>query len=506
MLTTRIGTLGSLVVTAAVIGGCLGGADSDKAGGERKPAAVVLTLGNHEASSNDVDAFAGELARRSGGSMRIDFKNHWREGEIDYERRTLQDVREGKVDLAKVGARAFDLFGVKSLQPLVAPFAVDSYALEGRVLRDPVAGRMLRGVRRLHMVGIALLPGELRKPLGVSRALVGASDYRGATIGTRPSELGARTLRALGATPESYDPAGAISGFDGIEAGMAAIEAHRHDAAGRAVAANVNLWPRALAIVMNQDAYEALSDDQRAALEAAGRAAVDPSLAELNAREDQAVSVLCRRGELALRSASNAQLQGLRAATRTGAGALERDPATRDAVRAIAALRSEVDPEPAPTCAADGLREATRPRAPLDGVWRMDTTARELARIAPPGDVVPENWGRHTFVLQSGRIAYTQENRDACTWGYGRYAVKGDVVEWTMEDGGGISPNNFVNRPGEFFRFRWSRYRDRLTLTPVKGAVSPEPFRVESWRLLEREASPAALSARCRPPHAALQP
>jgi hypothetical protein len=169
-------------------------------------------------------------------------------------------------------------------------------------------------------------------------------------------------------------------------------------------------------------------------------------------------------------------------------------------------MRADVEPEPVPTCAAESQGQATGGEAPVAGLWRMDTTAEELGRIAPPSDVVEENWGRHTFALRAGRFAFTQENRDACTWAYGSYTVNGDILEWTIEAGGGRSPNNFVNRPGESFQFRWSRYRDRLTLTPVRGAISPEPYRVEPWRLVEQDASRDALSARCRPPEAALQP
>lgn len=165
-----------------------------------------------------------------------------------------------------------------------------------------------------------------------------------------------------------------------------------------------------------------------------------------------------------------------------------------------------MEPEPAPTCPAGERERAAGGATPVDGLWRMNTTADELARIAAPGDVVPENWGESTFALAAGRFALTTESRDACVWAYGSYAVQGSMVEWTVEDGGGISPNDFLNAPGELYRFRWSRYRDRLTLTPVKGAISPAPMRVKPWRRLDGEASLEALPERCRPPADALQP
>jgi TRAP-type C4-dicarboxylate transport system substrate-binding protein len=493
------------LAAAALAAGCSLGGDSDRAGGERRPDAVVLTLANHEDSSLDMDEFALAVRRLSQGSLRIEFKNHWRESEVDYEPRTIEDVRDGKADLAKVSARAFDVVGVKSLQPLVAPFAVDSYALQRKVLLGGLPARMLGGLERLNLVGIALLPGELRKPLGASRPLVGASDYRGATIATRLSDLGLRTFHELGATGEAIVPGGDASAFDGAELGLDGLHDDDYDGPPRTLAANVSLWPRALVIVMNRDAYQRLSDDQRAALRAGGRAAIDPATKRIRQFEREALGVICRRREPALRLATRSQLDSLRTATSSLTRRLEHDPVTRDAAKRIAALRARVEPEPAPTCPARKSKPAARGATPVDGLWRMDTTADELARIAVPGDVVPENWGTSTLAVDDGRFAFTTESRDACVWAYGSYAVKGSVVEWTVEDGGGISPNEFTNEPGELYRFSWSRYRDRLTLSPVRGAFSPAPMRVKPWRRLDGKPSVEALAKRCRPPADALE-
>ena len=153
---TRTWIVAVLVASSAAAGGCSLGGESDKAGGERRPEAVALTLANHEESSLDLDEFAHEVERLSNGSVRIEFSNRWRESDVDYEPLTIEDVRTGKADFAKVSARAFDLVGVKSLQPYVAPFAVDSYALQREVLHSALPERMLGGVERLDLVWIAL--------------------------------------------------------------------------------------------------------------------------------------------------------------------------------------------------------------------------------------------------------------------------------------------------------------------------------------------------------------
>ncbi len=496
-----------LLAAAAAAGGCLGGDASDKAGGERPGDAVVLRLANRD-TSLDLDEYVDAVERLSDGSIRIELENGWRERQVDYEPRTIADVRDGRVEMAKINARAFDTVGVDSLQPLVAPFAVDSYALQREVLRSDIVTEMLRGVERLDLVGVTLLPGDLRRPYGVGRPLVDVADYGGARIATRLSRLGLRTFRALGATGEPVLPAADVAAFDGAENGLENIPGDPYSGPRRELTANVALWPRSLAIVMNRDAWDELSDEQRGVLREAGRAALDPALARIRGRDRGAIGVICRGGETAVRVATPAQLRALRGATQAITRELGRDPATAPAVRAIGALRAEVEPEDPPGCDAPAP-ERRRPRAtPLDGLWRMTSTRDEYAAIAPPSDVVPENWGDFTLALSGGRFAATSENGKACLWFYGSYAVKGDTVEWTVEDGGGISvtEDDFFNQPGEFYTYRWSRYRDRLTFEPVPRTESPEPYRVHPWRLAGAEPTVAGLARRCRPPGGALQP
>jgi TRAP-type C4-dicarboxylate transport system substrate-binding protein len=503
---TRVWIVGALIVSAAGVSGCLGSDDSNKAGGEGESDAMVLRLANPDDSPVDLDEYAREVESQSDGSVRIEFENSWRAGEVDNERGTIEDVRDGKVDMGSVGVRAFDQVGLDTFQPLVAPFAIDSYALQAEVLRSPLTERMLSSVEQLDLVGVTLLPGEMRKPLGVSRPLVTASDYRGASIGVRPSEVSARTFQALGASTTGYHFSDDISSFDGLEAAVHSIPFEGHDRLAQTLAANVNLWPRALTIIMNKDVYDDLSDDQREALSAAGRATLDPSVEEIENREQEALGIICNRGELAVRSASSSQLEALHAATAPVRHRLERSPDTRGAMRAIAALRAEVEPEPAPTCTEEQSQPTGGGETPVDGLWRMETTKEEAATIIPAGDLVAENWGEFTYAGRAGRFAFTTDNKGACIWAYGSYSVDGDVVEWRFEGGGGESPNDAANEPGEVFKYRWSRYRDQLTLEPVEGEISPEPFRVEPWRLLDGEPSVDALSSDCPPPADALEP
>ena len=75
---------------------------------------------------------------------------------------------------------------------------------------------MLDGLKPLGVVGLGILPGPLRKPLGVSR-LVGPADYAGKTLAFQRSRVAELTLRALGARGAEIPFAGEIDAYDGVE-------------------------------------------------------------------------------------------------------------------------------------------------------------------------------------------------------------------------------------------------------------------------------------------------
>jgi TRAP-type C4-dicarboxylate transport system substrate-binding protein len=495
----------ALLAALALIGGCAG-PGLNKAGGPQARKPVVLTLANFIGYSGELDGFAREVQRLSAGAMRIDIEPRWRLHQVDFETGLIGDVRAGKADLGAAGSEAWASVGVNSFRALNAPLLINSYALQDRVLRSPVIGQMLQGLRPLGLVGIGVLPGPLRKPLGISRPLRKPSDYAGLRIGTQQSRVADATMRALGATPVWFPATRAMTGLDGIEEQISSIEGYQYDKVGRYLTANVSLWPRPLVLFASGKTWAALTPAQRRIL----RQAVTGDLtAETNAVRDSErddTAILCRRGQLRFLTASQADLAALRQAVQPVYHQLERDPQTRHYIHQIEAMRQGISPEPAPGCAQ--VPRLAGKAGPLDGVWQFTTTAADLRALAgvSQGDIVPENYGTYTFVIDRGRFAFTQENRQACTWAYGTSTVTGDKFEWLVTDGGGIAPDGAVNKRGELFTFRWSLYRGMLTLYPVKGAVSPNPSLGKPWPRISATPSARFLSKRCPPPAGALPP
>lgn len=473
-----------LLLATLLLAGC-GSGGADKAGGKAAKDVRVLTLANSAGDEEHLGPFAAAVTRLSGGTLRLDVKHNWRDGEPDFEAGLIRDVRAGKADLGWAGSRAFDEGG-GVLAALHAPLLIDSYAHERAVLESPLMAPMLDGLETLDLVGLGVLPGPLRKPLGVS-PLVRPTDFRGATIAFQASRVAEQTLKALGARGGTIFTGESIDAYDGVEQHVQAILSGGYDKTASYLTANVNLWPRPEVVFANPKALAALDDRQRRALQEAARAALVPTLELHQQREAETAASLCRRG-VTFATASPADLAALERAVRPVYERLDRDPHVKAAIERIRALRTEVDSPPsAPTC-SHAQSEPEGERTPIDGVYLLSATRSELAEAVAKSTadtVVPvlaENYGRHRFVLSRGRMRYTWSNGSYRSWNTATYTVKGNTFEFTVTDHGGDAPNGAEERPGEVYTYRWSLYRDRLTLEPVKGKVSLVNFSVNAWR------------------------
>jgi TRAP-type C4-dicarboxylate transport system substrate-binding protein len=429
--------VGAAVAFTAVAAGCTGAGD-DRAGGKPEPTALTLTVANSLYRPEELQPFADEVARLSGGKMRIEFRDRW----LGWpwrrpESAVINDVAAGKADLGSVGSRAWDDVGVSSFNALHAPLLVDSYALQGQVLESGIPGEMLRALEPLGLVGLGVLPGPLRKPLGAERPLTQPADFRGQRIGITESRVARESLRALGATAIAV-PAGArISGFDGIEQQVESIESNTYDAGAKYLTTNINLWPRPLVLFMNEAAFAALERVQRDVLREAVRNAVPKTLAAARSQERDAAAVLCRRG-LSFVVATPADISTLREALAPVYRELGRDDQTRAFIARIAKLRqaTSVAAETLPSCST-GERSASA--GIPDGVYTNTTTADDARRARIQADdpfyaLLPV---RHRLVLKSGDFVIHDISPNGQTeiGASGTYSVYRDrIIFQTSED------------------------------------------------------------------------
>ena len=215
---------------AAGLTACSGGAPRNKAGGPPPPVTVTLGTPDDPAVSlpdtQDITYFARQVHQLSGGQMNIRILWRVTPEATNSEPATAALVKDGKVDLGWIGARAWDTLGVRSFQALQAPFLIDSYPLLDAVLRSPMASHMLAGLDQAGFTGLGLYPGQLRHPAGFRKPFVSLRDFRGARIRVPASRASDALYRALGAVPEhlgntTFAPAVASGSVDGVDASAA---------------------------------------------------------------------------------------------------------------------------------------------------------------------------------------------------------------------------------------------------------------------------------------------
>ena len=171
---------------------------------------------------------------------------------------------------------------------------------------------------------IAVLPGPMRKMLGVDHAFVSPADFDGQVVGMQDSAESEETLVALGATTKALPGGANLSGVDGYEQQLASIVGNAYFNVASYVTANLNWWPRPLVVVANQESYDDLTDEQRDALATATERSFTAAMDASRAEDADAVGELCVEG-MQLVEASADQLAALIQAVRPVHDRLEAD-------------------------------------------------------------------------------------------------------------------------------------------------------------------------------------
>jgi TRAP-type C4-dicarboxylate transport system substrate-binding protein len=453
-------SLSLVVVSAALIvpATACSGSSADKAGGSRRAETKPVTLTLFTGDNLFAPEYAAAVARLSGGAMRIRITVGG--NQPDYERGTVRYVRSGGAQLGSVGARVWDTMGVTSLRALVAPFLVDSLALEERVLESPRIARMLEGVDRAGVVGLAVLPGPLRRPLGLSRPLIGPEDYRGAMIAIRYGDVARTTFAALGAATEGYNVGVLPAAADGAELDVNTIGLNTFDARAKGLTSNVVFWARPQTVFANRQAFQRLTPAQRQILRRAGREALAPEIARVAKEEQAALTAICGRGTLALARASATDLAALRRAVQPVYAKLNKDSFTKDVIREITRLRAARPADVVECPAASRAGAASR----LEGGWQAASSREDLLAAGTPPNEAERQSGVATLELHRGQWI-ARERHTGFVW-RGPYAVKGDILYLTIAYCRGSKDVCFRGTA----EYKWSRYRDRLTLARLSGS------------------------------------
>ena len=426
-----------LVALGAVATGCDFAGRGDKAGSSRAPVVLRLAVAYADDLPDAPAArwFASRVAELSAGSLhvRVVFDAAGQQV-VDPEARVARMVRDGTFELGWIGSRAWDGLGVKSFQPLQAPFLVTSYALLDRIATGPLAARMLAGLDAHGFVGLALIPDRLRHPIGVEHPLTSPGDFAGARVRVIPSRATDALMRALGATPvhvsnNAINNAMARHAIDGTEHSLGSAWP-----GGRYLTASITFFPAVLTLFAGHRPYERLSDDQRAAL----RKAAEQTVARVAAyppEESALIRRYCDGGRVV--TARRDDLAALARAAQPVYAELERDAQTAALIAAIRELKATTPAPPTvppPDCAHDPAAAQGRHISPsaLNGTyrWRL-TKAGAIAAGTRAND--PDIGTVSQITLRDGKWGLQEAGPgDPDAADSGTYEIKGNrvIFDW----------------------------------------------------------------------------
>jgi TRAP-type C4-dicarboxylate transport system substrate-binding protein len=433
------------VIAVALLAGACGGGDTRRTGGEPAGKPTVLTLANGNAQTDELQLFIDKVDELSDGRLRVRAVNDWRAGEKQYERGVLDDVKAAKADLGWVGSRALAGAGVKSFDPLNAPFVLDSYELQDEVLGSEVAERMLADLERIGLTGVTVLPGPLRF-LQVDREIDRAAGLAGLRIGGIESAIQHAALRALGAEPVVIAAGDAIDDLNGIESYPVAIHGNRYVQTAKYTVANAPLWPRPYVVFANSDAWDRLPEADRELVVRAADEARPEMLAATLDRERDALDGMCEAGNRTIELSADAR-DRMHQAVEPVLDRLRNDPLTREAMAEIESASAGREPHSIACRAGSDDKPAA-----LDGVFRAT-----LRKSEPGSDSIADTW------RQAGVPQFD--------------------VTLELSDGRAVQTCHFPSGPQTCFDEAYTVYRDIIRFSGTGGPACGGRWTLEGRRL-----------------------
>ena len=309
----------------------------------------------------------------------------------DWDQAVAAMVQDGELDLALGPTWAWDVLDVTTLQPLQAPFLVDSDELVAEVVQDEeLADQLMSGLEDAGVVGLSMWPEGLRHPFGFEEPLVSPEHYAGEVIRSAKSEAISWLFEALGATTTPQEPnaetmAGSQGEFvlnpDGI------------------ATADVTFFPKVNLLYANAETYADLDEEAIGVLTEA--AATTQAWAIENTSDLDAGSAFCADGGTVV-AAGEADVTALRKATKSVTDRIAEAPGNQSIIdchhrqlKNGTSTPMTVDP-----CTGEQLEEHKpgKAEAAFNGTYRYTVTPEDYAEAGIDENQAYHNAGVQTFV------------------------------------------------------------------------------------------------------------
>ncbi len=221
-----------------------------------------------------VERMATVVAERSGGRLFIDV----REGSKDSERQIVEQVKAGRLAMARVSLATFN-DDVLEAEVFSLPYLFRSQAHLRAVLDGPIGQEVLAKLEAENLVGLALYDMGARSFYSTEKPIRQASDLRNKRVRVRHDDMLAwKMMTGLGAKPVPYVLSRAYDALksdavDTAENTLPAYESYRHYEVARFFSLTEHSMTPGV-LVFSRTVWERLSRDDQTLMRAAARASV----------------------------------------------------------------------------------------------------------------------------------------------------------------------------------------------------------------------------------------
>jgi tripartite ATP-independent transporter DctP family solute receptor len=260
----------------------------------------VLRLGYLFSQSSQLGAgaerFASEVAKRTGGSYRVEL---YPNGTVGGEVETAEELRQGHLDIAFITSAPFSgiipEFGVFDI-----PFLFRDARHAHAVFDGPIGQDYLRKFQQKGLVALAWGENGMRHITNAKRAVTTPEDLKGLSMRVPQSDIMLAGFRAFGVKAEPLAfPAlyGALQSgrFDGQENPIAVITASHFEKVQTHLTLSGHVYSWA-AMIMSKSAWDALGPAEQKAFVEAAKAAGQVSREVAGRAETEGVEALRKAG------------------------------------------------------------------------------------------------------------------------------------------------------------------------------------------------------------------
>lgn len=263
---------------------------------------VTIKMG-HAASSKHIfqtglEIFAEKVAEKTGGSVAVEV---YGDRQLGDDKQLLEGLQIGLIDGALVSTATLPLvLNATAFDALQLPFVAGSYQSVSDVLTSDLGDELLATLDDKSIKGVGFVEAGLRHFLTTGDAIGATSQFAGLKTRIVPIPLHKATWEAIGVNPigmaygEVYS-ALETGTIDAVEINVSSVESESlYDAGKNLTLTGHYFWPGA--IMLAEATWDKLSDEQKAAVEEAGRETTAEAYALAASQEDETIAKLESQG------------------------------------------------------------------------------------------------------------------------------------------------------------------------------------------------------------------